>query len=57
MYKSKTVDVNELFQLSFKSNTEFDKIHALFCKYVLRVQCKACNSNLSYLMDAAGFLY
>lgn len=40
-YKSKTVD--EMFEMSFKSNTEFDKIHAKFCKYVLGVHSKACN--------------
>ena len=40
-YKSKTLD--EMFEMSYKSNTEFDKIHAKFCKYVLGVHYKACN--------------
>ena len=40
-YKSKTAD--ELFELSFKNNTEFDKIQVRFCKYVLGVHSKACN--------------
>ena len=35
--------MDELFELPFKSNTEFDKIHARFCKYVLGVHSKACN--------------
>ena len=35
--------MDELFELSFKSNTELDKIHARFCKYVLGVHSKACN--------------
>ena len=34
--------MDELFELSFKSNTEFDKVHARFCKYVLGVHSKAC---------------
>ena len=40
-YRNKTLD--EVFEMSFKSNTEFDKIHAKFCKYVLGVHNKACN--------------
>ena len=32
-----------MFEMSFKSNTEFDKIRAKFCKYVLGVHNKACN--------------
>ena len=40
-YKSKTLD--EMFEMSFKNNTEFDKIHAKFCKYVSGVHYKACN--------------
>ena len=32
-----------MFEMSFKSNTEFDKVHAKFCKYVLEVHNKACN--------------
>ena len=40
-YRNKTLD--EMFEMSFKSNTEFDKIHAKFCKYVLGVHNKACN--------------
>ena len=34
-YKGKSLD--DLFELSFKSNSEFDKIHTRFCKYVLGV--------------------
>ena len=40
-YRNKTLD--EMFEMSIKSNTEIDKIHAKFCKYVLRVHNKACN--------------
>ena len=40
-YKNKTLD--EMFEMSYKSNTEFDKIHPKFCKYVLGVHYKACN--------------
>ena len=40
-YKSKTLD--EMFEMSFKSNTEFDKMYTKFCKYVLGVHYKACN--------------
>lgn len=40
-YKSKTLD--EMFEMSYKSNTEFDKIHSKFCKYVLGVHYVACN--------------
>ena len=32
-YKGKSLD--DLFDLSFKSHSEFDKIHTRFCKYVL----------------------
>ena len=35
--------MDELFELSFKSNIELNKIHARFCKYVLGVHSKACN--------------
>ena len=38
-YKSKSLD--ELFEMSFKSNTEFDKLDAKFCKYILGVHSKA----------------
>ena len=40
-YKGKSL--GDLFELSFKSNSEFDKIHTRFCKYVLGVYSKACN--------------
>ena len=40
-YKGKSLD--DLFDLSFKSNSEFDKIHTRFCKYVLGGHSKACN--------------
>ena len=40
-YENKTLD--EMFEMSYKRNTEFDKIHAKFCKYVLGVHYKACN--------------
>ena len=40
-YKSKTLD--EMFEMSFKSTSEFDKMHARFCKYILGVHKKACN--------------
>lgn len=40
-YKGKTLD--DLFELSFKSNSEYDKIHTRFCKYVLGVHSKTCN--------------
>ena len=40
-YRNKTLD--EMFEMSFKSNTEFDKLHAKFCKYLLGVHNKACN--------------
>lgn len=32
-----------MFEMSYKSNTKFDKIHAKFCKYVPGVHYKACN--------------
>ena len=40
-YKGKSL--GNLFELSFKSNSEFAKIHTRFCKYVLGVYSKACN--------------
>ena len=40
-YKSKTLD--EMFEMSFKSNCDFDKIHIKFCKYILGVHSKASN--------------
>ena len=32
-----------MFNISLKSNCEFDKVHIRFCKYVLGVTAKACN--------------
>lgn len=40
-YKNKTLD--DMFEQSLKSNSEFDKVFIKFCKYVLGVQSKACN--------------
>lgn len=40
-YKGKTLD--DLFELSFTGRSDYDKIHARFCKYVLGVHSKACN--------------
>lgn len=35
--------IDELFELSFKSNNEFDKVHTRFCKYLLGTHSKASN--------------
>ena len=40
-YKSKTLE--DMFDISLKSNCEFDKVNIRFCKYVLGVNSKACN--------------
>ena len=40
-YKGKSVD--ELFKLTLKYNSEFEKVHTRFCKYVLGINSKACN--------------
>ena len=40
-YKSKTLE--DMFDISLKSNCEFDKVNTRFCKYVLGVNSKACN--------------
>ena len=40
-YKGKSVD--ELFKMALKCNSEFEKVHIRFCKYVLGVNSKACN--------------
>ena len=32
-----------MFDISLKSNCEFDKVNIRFCKYVLGVNSKACN--------------
>ena len=40
-YKSKTLE--DMFNISLKSNCEFDKVNIRFCKYVLGVNSKACN--------------
>ncbi|MEW8545934.1 MAG: reverse transcriptase family protein, partial [Candidatus Thiodiazotropha sp.] len=40
-YKNKTLD--EMFELSLKSSSEYDKLYIKFCKYLLGVHSKACN--------------
>ena len=40
-YQGKGLD--DLFDMSLKSNNEFDKVHIKYCKYVLGVHSKACN--------------
>lgn len=38
-----TKSIDELFELSFKSTNDFDKVHTRFCKFVLGTHSKASN--------------
>ena len=40
-YQKKTLD--DMFDISFKGFNEFDKLHTMFCKFVLGVHSKATN--------------
>ena len=52
-YKSKTLD--EMYEMSFKSFSEFDKMHAKFYKYILGVHKKPVI--LQPLANLVSFLY